>query len=115
MDIRAAKKVLGACQYDPDARRSYDMLRGAFVWQDEFPPPSSLDCGLAIVTLAPVIAYRGSLTLGSPQPKLGESWRALREALPFWPGFRPERIHGQVERALKAAKLREARFFEKME
>lgn len=109
MDTKAAKRVLGACRYDPAAGRSYDILRGGFVWNDELPPYDSADHLAGIFILARVIAYRASLTLARPNSKYESEWTELRAALPSWPGFRQERIHGQVERDLRAAKLREDR------
>ena len=115
MDTSTAKRILGACEYDPAADRTYDIMRGAFLWEDELPPRSSKDFPRAIFILARVIAYRASLTLGQPNPEYESEWAELREAVPSWPGFRQERIFGSVERDLRAAKLREDRCLARLE
>lgn len=112
---KAAKRILGECRYDPAADRSYDVLRGGFVWDDEVPPQDSEDYFRAIIILAPAIAYRASVTLGQPVRKHESEWRQLRKAVPSWPGFRQERIFGNVERALRAAKLWEERCLARVE
>lgn len=38
--------------------------------------------------------YRATLTLGRPQENLAATWEEALQAMPDWPGFRPERIHG---------------------
>jgi hypothetical protein len=102
--------LLGQCLYDPDAERIYDIMRGGFLWSDEFPACSTHDEFLLVLdVLAPVIAHRASLTLGEPDPTREDSWNALQTAVPSWPGFRLDRIYGRPERDLRAAKIREDR------
>ena len=111
MEPAAVKRILGDCSYDPSAPRSYDIMRGGFVWDDELP---SANIG-AILLLSEVIAYRASLTLGQPDSEHEAAWNELSMILPSWPGFRHVRIYGQVERDLRAVKLREDRCLAKLE
>ncbi len=104
-----AGKILEGCKYDPSADRSYDMMRGGFVWTDELPARDSGRYLAAIALLAKVIAYRGSLTLGEPRDEYRKEWEYLMEVLPDWPGFRLDRWKGAVERDLRAAEIRATR------
>ena len=115
MNQELAKELLGQCRYDPTAGRMYDLMRCGFVWRDEFPPRDTLGYLRAIELLVPVVAYRGSLTRRSPLPSMEQSWWDLKSAVPGWPGFRIERLYGQVERDLRAASLREDRCLTKWE
>ena len=115
IDRNAAKKILANCVYNPAARHRYDILRGGFVWEDEAPEIDSDNFRKVIPILAPVIAYRASLTLGQPRSELQSYWEELQAILPSWPGFREERVFGSVERDLKAVKLKENRCYRKLE
>lgn len=101
--------VLKDCEFFEGAERRYDVMRGGFVWSDEMPSRGSglKENIMAIHVLARVIAYRASLTTGSPNEECRVEWEELRRILPNWPGFREERIYGQVKRDLKAVKLKE--------
>ena len=114
MDI-AATAILRRCVHDHGAVRRYDLLRGGFLWSDELPVCAASELNSVIAILAPVIAYRASLTLGQPHSRYEADWNALQAAGPSWPGFRHERIFGSVERDLRAAKLREARCIANLE
>ena len=105
----AATAILRRCLHDPSAVRRYDLLRGGFLWSDELPECAAGELESVIAMLAPVIAYRASLTLRQPDSRYEADWDALQAAVPSWPGFRPERIFGSPERDLRGAKLREAR------
>ena len=109
LDEGTARRILADCRYDPGAGRLYDIMRGGFVWKDELPPPGSRHHLVAFPTLARVIAYRASLTLGRPIADYEADWKTLQAVVPSWPGFREDRIHGAVERDLRAAKLKEER------
>jgi|GEM_PF-5853071 len=84
-------------------------MRGGFIWEDEFPTRESGNFLRAILLLSRVVAYRASLTLEDPNATYESDWCQLEDAVPSWPGFRKERIHGQVARDLKAALLRQGR------
>ncbi|AMY07586.1 hypothetical protein LuPra_00759 [Luteitalea pratensis] len=110
-----ARVVLGRCVHDPTAVRVYDIMRGGFLWSDEMPPCFPLDPFELMGVLAPVIAYRASLTSGAPDSRHEVDWNALRVAVPSWPGFRQERIRGSIEGDLRAWKLWEDRSFFELE
>lgn len=117
MNPQVVIDVLGECRYRPDAKHSYDILRGGLVWDDELPDPDyDLDRFVrSISLLARVINHRASLTLGETNPKYEEEWNALRSILLEWPGFRKDRIYGRVERELRVIKRRETRCLEQFE
>ena len=81
-------------------------MRGGLVWDDEFPTSyaNGWEHFRAIQILAPVIAYRASLTLGEPKKECEADWIKLKSIIPDWPGFREDRIYGDVERHLRAHK-----------
>ena len=103
--------------YDPRAKRYYDIMRGGFVWTDELPDPDTDGEAFveALTFLYRAIAYRASISLGAPDVELEVGWRKVEQELPNWPGFRKERRLGQVQRDLKAVKLREERCLRKLE
>ena len=107
--MNKAKEILSGLIYDPNAKRSYDLMRGGFIWSDELPSrDNDYESYLkSIFLLANVIAYRASLTLGKPREKLKQSWDQLKQEVPDWPGFNIERITGINIRDLKAVKLKE--------
>jgi hypothetical protein len=113
-DVRA---IFGKCRYREDAGHSYDVMRGGLVWDDEF--PSSYANGWehfrAIQILAPVIAYRASLTLGEPKKECEADWARLKSIIPDWPGFRDDRIYGDVERQLRAHKRLERKYLSEID
>lgn len=108
--------ALRACQYSPTATCSYDLMAGGLIWDDELPPRTEYDLNLrASVHLRKVIAYRASLMLNEPRTDLEEDWIELMRLLPAWPGFRPERVAGEVQRLLKVHKYKESRAIRQLE
>lgn len=72
----------------------YDVFADAIVWSDEFPPikersQSDYWC------LRPVVRYRTSVILGSPDVELSMYWEKAFELFPNWPGFEPDRRRQQ--------------------
>jgi hypothetical protein len=106
-------KVLRSCIYDENATRSYDIMRGGFIWSDEFPNNGKDHDMLmsSIGLLVEIIAYRASLTAGKSRIEFEEEWNTLKIACPSWPGFREERIYGKIERDYKAVEKKEERCF----
>lgn len=106
-------KVLNGCVYDENATRSYDIMRGGFIWSDELPGSKKNQKMFVrgIFLLAKVIAYRASLTARNPRNEFEEEWSTLKSVYPSWPGFREERIYGQIERDYEAVKKKEERCF----
>ena len=109
MNIDKDYKVLRICIYDENATRFYDLFRGGFVWSDETPGFTNGCLPLNYGLLVEIIAYRASLTAGKPRIEFEEHWNTLKSVCPSWPGFREERIYGQIERDYKAVKIKEDR------
>ena len=112
-----AQEILSGLIYDPEATRSYDIMRGGFVWSDEVPCREKEYAKFlkSIFLLSKVIAYRASLTLSEPREEFKGSWDELFKEVPEWPGFRPERCEGVNIRDLKAVKLKEAKGLKDLE
>lgn len=73
--------------FSETARRFYEMMSGALMWEDEKPDLPFSEIGWFRAALA----YRSSVILGQPRPELESVWSALQRIAPEWPGFRPER------------------------
>ncbi|BBM84711.1 hypothetical protein [Candidatus Uabimicrobium amorphum] len=98
---------LRKCRYSKDAKRSYDIMRGGFIWSDELPN----DDIIYHMILARAIGYRGSLSLGEKRDDLEEDWLKIKELFPDWPGFREDRIYGQVAKDLRLEREQDENFF----
>lgn len=109
MKINKDYTVLRKCNYDENATRSYDIFRGGFIWSDEFPSYLKNNFPLSCGLLVEIIVYRASLTARNPRIEFEEYWNTLKAICPSWPGFREERIYGQIERDFKAVKIKEDR------
>ena len=117
MNIEDAPEILRHCHYTEHASHVYDILRGGFIWEDEFPNEKSDLRGFlqSIALLSKVIAYRASLTLGEPNPAYENEWNTLKRLLPSWPGFREERIYGTIERELRLIRKQEKKCLQRRE
>lgn len=105
--------LLAACQYNPAAACTYDVMAGGLIWDDEVPNAIERASNLrASVYLRSVIAYRASLSLNAPRVELENDWRGLKQLLPNWPGFRDDRIYGEAQRLLKIHKYKEAKLLD---
>lgn len=97
--------LLKHCEFDPNATRHFDAFIACFIWSDEVPAPSIADEVRPMIILLPKLreigAYRASLSLNSPRVEYEHQWNELKKNVPTWPGFREERIYGEIERRLK--------------
>lgn len=109
----ALTDLLAACQYNPAAACTYDVMAGGLIWEDEVPSAIDRTSNLrASVYLRSVIAYRASLSLNAPRVELENEWKELKQLLPNWPGFRDDRIYGEAQRLLKIHKYKEAKLLD---
>lgn len=116
MNIEKTIQVLRHCTYDPKAERIYDIMRGGFLWFDEVPPREEHENHrTGIRCVVELLAYRASLSLKEPNPQWEQSWQSVKSALPEWPGFRTDRIYGQVQRDLRAAILLQERCLDRLD
>jgi hypothetical protein len=95
-----------AAQYDAAATRSFEWLAGGFMWSDEGWRPihdASHAHGLLRIPRA-LLAYRASLSLGTPRLGFAPVWATLEAAVPDWPGFRPDRCSQALGPALQRAR-----------
>ncbi|TDF41526.1 hypothetical protein EYS14_01320 [Alteromonadaceae bacterium M269] len=110
------KEALGSCLFNPEATPIYDVMAGGLIWSDEIPSREEYGQYLkAVYYTRKVIAYRASLTLGVERIELRGDWELLKSIIPNWPGFREERIFGDVQRLLKIHKYKERKVFKKLE
>lgn len=114
-DIEAIKERLKDCQYNPDAKATYDLMAGGLLWSDEGSPNETHGALRACLYLRGVIAYRASLSQGEPRIELEEDWNALKAAVPGWPGFREDRVYGHGQRLLRIHKYKEARALKRLD
>lgn len=97
--------LLKRCEFDSSATRHFDAFGACFIWSDEVPRPGLAGEKLPTILLLPrlreVSAYRASLSFNSPRVEFEHQWNELKKNVPTWPGFREERIYGEIERVLK--------------
>ena len=95
--------ILREARWQPDAKRSFELMSGGFVWSDERLGDISLLCvELDNWAFREVIAYRASMIRNAPRTELHEPWDQLMQECPDWPGFRPERSDHSLMKALDA-------------
>lgn len=110
MKLSEAEVLLNSCKYDPNAERCYDVFAGGFSWSDEVPDVGNTKISLTLsLFLRPIFNYRASLTRGEEAVKNKKEWEALKESIPDWPGFRDDRIYGNLREELL---LHEKQIFE---
>ncbi len=73
--------------FSETARRFYEVMSGALMWDDEKPDIPFSELGWFRAALA----YRSSVILGQPRTEFESIWSALQRTAPKWPGFRAER------------------------
>lgn len=98
--------------FSETARRSYEMMSGALMWDDEKPNIPFSELGWFRAALA----YRSSVILGQPRCEFGAIWSALRRIAPDWPGFRSERCTPSPELVdyLNEQRKSSARLFDRL-
>ncbi len=105
-------------KFDPDAKRSVEVLGCAFVWTDEKPLFEDTPDGTISVTrfFQYLLWYRKSLIQQKPFGPFTEYWEAFRDACPTWPGFHPERcspsLHGELTAEVETGMAKLDRFFD---
>jgi len=77
---------------------SFDAMSASIIWDDEL-PPLHLRGSAHSWGLRPVLGYRASLILGTPDRTLEEFWLLAKQLFPDWVGFRPERCARSPELA----------------
>jgi hypothetical protein len=80
-------RLLNDLTFSGTARRFYEMMSGALMWDDEKPDIPISELGWFRAALA----YRSSVILGQPRTEFESIWSALQRLAPKWPGFRTER------------------------
>jgi len=88
-------------KYDSEAKRSFEILSGAFYWSDEMPVCTDKNRGAILFVHKNLIAYRASVILGNPNDECKFSWDYLQERCPVWPGFRIERCSPELKEELQ--------------
>lgn len=75
---------MNALQQSSSATPSYDLMAGAIWWSDERP---EFDRAEDHWCLRPVLRYRTTLILDSPETRWLPFWERSLELFPSWPGF----------------------------
>jgi len=94
-------KEIQNLEYNPTATCRYDLLSGGLVWEDEisnYAMFKMLEEGNYIFRF--VLAYRVSMILGEQNATCKDAWEYWAELFPTWPGFREERINGNLKNFL---------------
>ena len=111
--VDAIVSDLDQLTFAPDAKHSYDIMAGAYVWDDEIPMSCRTDSATgqhaAEIEYFLVVqlflrrhwAYRHSLLIEKPRLEFQAGWDWFRNAAPHWPGFHPERFSEQVKRLIR--------------
>jgi hypothetical protein len=87
-----AIEFLRQCQYVPNAERSYELITGAVMWDDE-----QYERFVDICTdheceyYGMLFAFRTSLIKGIPDERYRFIWEEVQLRCPEWIGFRVER------------------------
>lgn len=104
MDNDNYYEMLKRCELDPCATPRFEAFTAGFCWSDEAPASSIVGENSRMVILfrlREVFVYRASLSLNSPRVEFEHKWNELKNNVPTWPGFREERIYGEIQRLLK--------------
>lgn len=84
--------VLRRAVWQPDAKRSYELMTGSFWWSDELVHELSRLCvGRDNWSFRYLMGYRASVIRGAPNEALRPVWEQVARECPNWPGLRPER------------------------
>src|SRR5882672_7039708 len=95
MDFGKHARLLNDLPFSAEARRFYEMMSGALMWEDEKIHFPSDELGWYRAALA----YRTSLILGHPRTEFEPIWDAIKQVAPNWIGFLPERCKPSTELA----------------
>jgi len=90
---------MNAMIFHSDATVAYDMMSDSLLWSDEIPPLGTHRPS-AFWSLRPVLRYRTSIILGSPEHQYEEYWNEAKKCFPNWGGFHPSRCQENREYAL---------------
>jgi hypothetical protein len=84
--------VLRRAVWQPDAKRSYELMTGSFWWPDELVHEVSRLCvERDNWSFRYLMGYRASVIRGAPQEAYRPVWEQVARECPDWPGLRPER------------------------
>jgi hypothetical protein len=109
-----ALDFLSKADYDPDAKRSYEIMSDSFVWSDELLLEAFAEFSGAW-PFRELMAYRRSVILCAPDSRLRPVWEQMAKACPEWPGLRPERSSPTLAAALVRERQRACVEFERLE
>jgi hypothetical protein len=88
----AALDILRQARFDEKAVRKYEKLSGGFWWSDErIYDVVGLCMEVDSHAYQYALAFRASLSNGTPRDDLRDAWDQLLRECPNWPGFRLER------------------------
>lgn len=87
--------LLNDLPFRESARRVYEVMSGAIMWEDERTDIPFSEIGWFRMALA----YRSSVIAGVPRVEFEQIWVALKKSAPHWPGFRSERCTPSEELA----------------
>jgi len=103
----SALAILRKAHYDEKATRNYEILSGGFWWSDELLRDVATVCmEVDSYAYGYVMAYRASISTGTPRDDLRGAWDQLLLECPDWPGFRPERCATTLARDLHEESIR---------
>ncbi len=88
--LAAISQHLNTLEFRDDAMLSYDVMSDALFWSDEIPFADGITLRVRdLWCLRPVLRYRTSLIICTPEERFYEHWKRATEMFPLWPGFRP--------------------------
>lgn len=107
--------ILKQAAYDPEANREYDLFAGGFCWSDEFPPAYWDACTRLGHVNRYLIGHRVTRILGQNDDRFLPIWQAVEQAVPMWPGLRPERRSTALAKDLLAQYRRDEKSLRRLE
>ena len=85
-DLRMIAYVMNNLVLNSEATAAYDAGSDSLVWSDEIPDPGVLKIR-QLWCLRPVLRYRTSIVVGSPEKQYQYLWEEALRLFPEWPGF----------------------------
>ena len=84
--------ILRRAVWQPDAKRSHELMTGSFWWSDELVGEVARLCvGKDNWSFRYLMGYRASVIRGAPNVAFRPVWEQVAQECPDWPGLRPER------------------------